>query len=407
MSAPGSLRPRDTADLVDLVASAIDRGAALAPRGQATKRGFGRPVGPAHDLDLGQFTGIGLYEPDELVIGAGAATPMADLLTVMNQSRQHFAFEPPDLAPFYGHAAGAGTIGGAVACNLAGPRRIAAGAARDHFLGFTAVNGRAESFKAGSRVMKNVTGYDLPKLLAGSFGTLAVMTGVTLKVLPRPEKTRTVMVLGLDDAGAARCLSAALGSSHEVSGAAHLPAAVAAAMPVDMIRDAGTSATLVRVEGPGPSVTARAAALHGELAGFGRTEELHSARSLAAWAALRDLRPFVERPDDEVWRLSVAPTAGAGVAALAAADLHWFDWGGGLVWLGWRTGASGRGAALRKLVAAAGGGHVTLMRAADATRAAEDVFGPQPAALAALTDRVKAAFDPRGVLNPGRMRPTD
>src|SRR5690606_9424529 len=121
-------------------------------------------------------------------------------------------------------AAGEGSLGGLLACNLAGPRRIKAGAARDHFLGFSAVTGRGELFKAGGKVVKNVTGYDLPKLIAGSYGTLAVMSEVTVKVLPAPEKTRTVLILGLDDTRAAAALSEALGSPHEVSAAAHLPA---------------------------------------------------------------------------------------------------------------------------------------------------------------------------------------
>src|SRR5688572_23146684 len=154
-----------------------------------------------------------------------------------------------DFGPLLGGAAGAGTIGGALATNLSGPRRIKAGAARDHFLGVTAVSGRGETFKSGGRVVKNVTGYDLCKLLAGSWGTLAVMTEVTLKVLPRAEITQTVLLVGLDDAAAVRAMTLALGSACDVSGAAHLPATVSARVPVPEIASAGTAITALRLEG--------------------------------------------------------------------------------------------------------------------------------------------------------------
>ena len=164
-------------------------------------------------------------------------------------------------------APGAGTIGGALSCNLAGPRRLKAGAARDHFLGFKAVSGRGEAFQAGGRVVKNVTGYDLCKLLAGAHGTLAVLTEVTIKVLPAPEKSRTVLIYGLDDGGAILALSRALNSPHEVSGAAHLPAAVAARSTVDFVAGSGRAVTAIRVEGPGPSVEHRCEALAPRTAG--------------------------------------------------------------------------------------------------------------------------------------------
>ncbi len=397
-----ALKPRDPADLADIIGTAVSRERSLEVVGRGTKRAFGQPMGDLPLLDLSSFSGLGFYEPDELVLRAGAATGIAEIESMLTQSRQQFAFEPPDFGPLFGGPAEMGTLGGMIACNLAGPRRISAGAARDHFLGFKAVNGRGEIFKSGSRVMKNVTGYDLPKLLAGSFGTLAALTEVTCKVMPRPEKTRTVLVYGLDDESGRAALSAGLSSSHEVSGAAHLPAATAALIPIDMVKGAERAVTALRLEGPEPSVAARCLALRAELATFGPTEELHSMRSLALWKALRDAQPFVAAPSMTIWRVSVAPTQGPAVALAAQADLHWFDWGGGQVWLGFHSAATAHAAPLRAAVAKAGG-HALMIRASLADRAAFPVFSEQKPALARLSARVKAGFDPKGILNPGRM----
>jgi len=404
-----TFRPETAEQLQEAVAWAVAEKRPLEVLGQGSKRGWGRPVEAALRLETGGLTGITLYEPEELVLSARAGTPLAEIRAALAEKRQALAFEPGDWAPLWGGEPGAGTIGGLVACNLAGPRRIRQGAARDHFLGFSAATGRGETVKSGGRVVKNVTGYDLSKLLCGSFGTLAVMSEVTLKVLPVAEKTRTVLVLGLDDAAAVRALSAALGSPHEVSGAAHLPAEVAAASGVSYVAQAGGAGgavTAVRVEGPGPSVEARCAGLRRALAAFGETEELHSMNSAGLWRELADLTPFAARPELALWRVSVAPTAGPGVAATVLAErpgLHLYDWGGGLVWLGLATEDDAGEAAVRTAVAAAGGGHATLLRAPEALRATLPVFQPQPPALAALSARLKRAFDPESLLNRGRI----
>jgi glycolate oxidase FAD binding subunit len=302
-----------------------------------------------------------------------------------------------------GATADAGTLGGMLMCNLAGPRRLTAGAARDHLLGFKAVSGHGEVFKSGGRVVKNVTGYDLSKLVTGSYGTLAVLTEVSVKVLPRPEKTRTVLVRGLDDATAIRALSAALGSEHEPTSAAHLPAAVAARSGVGYVASAGAAVTALRLEGFAPSVEARCAALREALAGFGALEELHSMNSVKLWKELRDATPLVDRPELIVWRLSVPPTAAPAIVAAIAPALHWYDWAGGLVWLGIAPGEADAGAARIRAAIPPGGGHATLIRAPAPLRAAVPVFQPQEPALAALTARVKHSFDPSRLLNRGRM----
>lgn len=372
-----------------------------------SKRALGRPTNIESCLDVSALRGISLYEPEELVLSAGPGTPMAEIEQALAERRQQLAFEPPDLGPLLGRAPGGGTLGGAIACNLSGPRRIKAGAARDHFLGFTAISGRGEVFKSGGRVVKNVTGYDLCKLLAGSYGTLAALTDVTIKVLPAPEKTRTVLIFGLDDAAACAAMTRALGSMHEVSGAAHLPAPAAATSQVSYVKDAAAAVTALRVEGPGPSVEHRCAALRRELADFGATEELHGRNSALLWRELADVTPLVARPELAVWRLSLPPQAGHAVVreiADAASGLHYYDWGGGLVWLGVMPDEMAGAAAIRAALAPHGG-HATLIRAAEALRAAVPVFQPLDPAKAGLSERVKDGFDPQRVLNPGRMYP--
>ncbi len=252
VTAANSLRPRDENDLVAAAQWALAEGKTFEVVGGGSKRAIGRAAQWDVTLDLSAFAGITLYEPAELVLSAKAATPLAAIEAALAANRQELAFEPIDYGPLLGQSAGQGTLGGVLAANLAGPRRIKAGAARDHFLGFRAVSGRGEAFKSGGRVVKNVTGYDLSKLLAGSWGTLAAMTEVTLKVLPRAETEQTVVAHGLSDADAIRALAAAMGSEAEASGAAHLPAEVAAQLPSDLAR--GEALTVLRLEGVLPSI---------------------------------------------------------------------------------------------------------------------------------------------------------
>src|SRR5579862_8969564 len=275
-----------------------------------TKRGLGRPLQTPHVLDLNRLSGIRDYAPSELVLTAGAATPLGAIDRALNAAGQMLAFEPPDWRGLLGAVHGSQTLGGIIACNLSGPRRIKSGAARDHFLGFTAVSGRAELFKAGGKVVKNVTGYDLPKLMAGSYGTLAALAEVTVKVLPRPETAATVLVSGVAPDVAVQLMAAALGSQHEVSGAAYLPPATPRAAPLP----AAMGVVALRVEGPEPSVAYRRDALLGELTAGGETASLGDADTAALWRDIANVAPLAGLADRSVWRVSVAPSRGAEVA---------------------------------------------------------------------------------------------
>lgn len=401
-----TLEPRDAGEVLDAVRWAVAGEQPLELVGNRTKRAFGRPFQATCTLDLSALSGIVSYEPEELVLTVRAGTPLAEVEALLAGRRQQLAFEPADWGPLFGAGVGRQTVGGVLACNLSGPRRIKAGAARDHFLGFEAVSGRAERFKAGGRVVKNVTGYDLCKLLAGSHGTISALTEVTLKVLPAPERTRTVVLLGLDDAAGVAALTRALHGSFEAAGAAHLPARVAAVSGVPAVADAGASVTAVRLEGFGPSVDYRAGRLVAELGGLAPAVELEDDASAAFWREVRDAAAFVHRPERVVWRLSVPPSQGPAVAARIGArlDADWyFDWGGGLVWLAPEApGGDGGAEAVRGAIGPEGG-HATLVRAPETLRASVSVFHPQPAPLAALSARVKSGFDPKHILNPGRM----
>jgi glycolate oxidase FAD binding subunit len=396
-----SMDVRDAADAIEALRGAAARNQPLAIVGAGSKKRLGRHAPASRELSTRALAGVTLYEPEELVLSAGAGTPLREIEALLDAHRQQFAFEPMDYAPLFGGATRSATIGGVIAVNASGPRRIKAGGARDHLLGFQCVTGRGEKVKSGGRVMKNVTGYDLSKLICGSYGTLALLTEVTLKVLPKAETEQTLLVIGLDEAQSLARLRRASGTPHEASAFAMLPAG---AEPLGY--DGNVAA--LRLEGPEVSVATRRDALITELADSGAEfETLTQEDSAALWASLRDATPIAGH-SGQVWRLSLAPTdGGKAVEALrrggAPILAYFYDWCGGLVWLCLEPAPDAHAAAVRAAVDSYGG-HATLIRAADETRAKVDVFHPQPAPLAALTRRVKESFDPAYVLERGRMR---
>ncbi len=395
------LKPRDANDVAEAITSAAAGGKRLELIGRGSKREIGRAAQTDATLDLSAISGITLYEPEELVLSARAATPIAEIEKALKEKKQELAFEPMDYGPLLNKAPGAGTIGGAICAGLSGPRRIKAGAARDFMLGVSAVSGRGEIFKAGGRVVKNVTGYDLPRLLAGSWGTLAAMTDITLKVLPRAEDCTTVLVYGLSDARANEAMSVAMGSSCEVSAAAHLPKVSADRIPE--LNAPGKAVTALRLEGISQSVAYRKVKLEELLRPFGELGSLDAAKSRALWKNIRDVMPFAGRVGRPVWKISTtpsfAPGIAAGIHAVSGAD-YFYDWAGGLLWLE-MPGDKPEESVVRG--ALAGRGHATLIRASAAARASAEVFEPLDPVRAAISQRLKASFDPNGVLNPGRI----
>ncbi|MBQ8101327.1 MAG: FAD-binding protein [Afipia sp.] len=405
-----TLKVRDAGDVEEAVRSALAAEQPLEIVGHGSKRAIGLPMATNAVLDLSALNAVTSYEPNELIVTVQAGAPMADLLSLIDSKNQQFAFDPMDTSVLLGTPRGAGTVGGMIGAGLAGPRRIKAGGVRDHLLGANAVSGFGDSFKTGGKVVKNVTGYDLCKLLAGSWGTLSVMTEVTLKVMPKAETERTLVLRGLDDVAANRAMTTALGSPYDVSGVAHLPLSV--------FRDTGgglaglgssqQAVTLIRLEGIGASVPHRAGSVNKALASFGAAEMIEDDASAAVWASLRDVTPFAASGSLgawPVWRIVCPPASGGAFGQALARDTGGdviYDWGGGLIWAALPPAADAHAALLRQRLKPVGG-HATLVRAADQVRNTVDVFHPQDAGVAALGQRVKASFDPRNILNRGRM----
>ncbi|WP_421991146.1 FAD-binding protein [Roseococcus sp.] len=383
------ISPETEEALARVVARAHAAGQPLAIEGHGTKRAMLRPVQAGSTLSTRNLTGITLYRPTELMIRARAGTPIPEIEAALAEHGQHIIAEPPDLRALFGTQEPA-TLGGVVSTNLSGPRRIMWGAMRDHVLGIRAVAGDGEIFRSGGRVLKNVTGLDLCKLLSGAHGTLGVLTEVALKVLPAGEATGTLSLRVPDVASGVAALSAALGSPYGVSGAA-------------LLMGAEGLTALARIEDFSESVSYRLGRLREDLAPRGDVTVVEDPRPL--WRSIRDAEPLGAAPEDAIWRLSLAPSQAAhAVAALqeAFAAKLMLDWGGGLVWIAGPATAQAHGAVMQ--AAAASGGTFTLFRAPPTLAASVPVLPEEPLPLAAIARRVKAVLDPAGVLNPGRMR---
>lgn len=403
------LKPRTADEVAEVVGWAVGEKSAIELMSGGTKRGLGHKIsknGETHILDLSGVSGITNYEPEELVVSVRPGTLLPDLQEILLNEGQQLGFEPPDLGPLYGLPRGRSTVGGIVGCNLSGSRRLRAGAVRDHVLGLSCVSGRGETFKCGGRVVKNVTGYDLCKLLTGSYGTLAALTEVTLKVVPAPEKVSTFVLKDLDDAAAISAMAAGMNSAAEISAAAHIPVELALRVSGGD-ENAAASLTALRLEGPAPSVDGRLIMLQ-QMDAFCNLEStiFTNDRSLEFWANVRDVMPFSDKPDQVLWRLSVAPSEGAKVTAAISAQLDaswYYDWAGGLIWIS-VPGAEGEGgcAVIRNAIAVSGG-HATLIRGPDALRSRVSVFQPQDSSIGRIAQQIKDAFDPHTILNPGRM----
>ncbi len=403
MTTTETFAPANLDELQCLIAWAADESAPLTIEGGGTKREFGQPIDTARLVSTRAMTGVSLYEPDELVISAACGTRLAEIEALIAEQQQMLAFEPADYGAILGAAPGTQTVGGVFACNLAGPRRIKAGAARDHLLGLNCVTGHGQIIKTGGRVMKNVTGYDLCKLLTGSFGTLAVMSHLTFKVLPAPEFEVTLVVPGHDRAALLAILRQAMGTAWEVSAAAMLPEAAAARSDVAAVAAAGGALALLRLEGSEPSVRYRRERLQTELTGAASFVVEHET-SKRLWREIRDVA-LLPRQSAVLWRLSCPPTRAEAIA-LTLEPLGFelmFDWAGGLIWLA----ADEPHAQAVRASLGAGGGHATLVRAPLEARRRTPVFQPQAKALAALNERVKKCFDPNNILNPGRTTHAD
>ena len=388
--------PSDVEEVQQCIQAALSQQTPLEIVGGGSKRCYGRPVETTHQLNLSRIAGIVDYQPEELILVVKPGTTLTEVQNVLAEKNQVLAFDPP-------HWGEGATIGGTIATNLSGPGRFRSGAARDHLLGFQAVDGRGEIIRGGGRVVKNVTGYDLSKAMCGSFGTLAVLTELVVKVLPRPEVERTVIVPGMTEAEGSALMVEAAGSSHDVAALAHLPAGVELPKIVQGLASKDAGMTLLKVEGPLPSVEHHCQGLQGltnKQAVF-----LEDADSQVLWDAIRELKPLPVTSQTNLWRISIPPTAAPDVwqeFRVLGATQGFMDWGGGLLWVLLPT--SRRGQRTHE-ISQNHGGHARLIRRGNDVYEGEVVFPPLDPVKEELHKNLKQAFDPAGILNPGRMYP--
>lgn len=342
----------------EAVRQAAANGQPLCLRGSGSKDFYGGPLQGA-PLDLSPFRGIVRYEPKELVLTARAGTPLAEIGQALAANRQMLPFEPPS----FGAAA---TLGGCVAAGLSGPRRAYQGAVRDFVLGVRMLDGRGDDLRFGGQVMKNVAGYDIPRLQTGAQGTLGVLLTVSLKVLPRPACERS-LCFEMDAAMAIDTMNRLAGRPLPLSAACHLT-------------DAGRQQLWLRLSGAAEAVSAAARQLGGE--------PVADAESQPFWSDLRERRLDFFTETESLWRLSLPPAA----PLLDLPGEVLLDWGGAQRWL--KTAAS---ADAVRAAATAAGGHAAWLGKRGT------VLPPLAPALGSLQRRVKNAFDPECILNPGRL----
>jgi len=348
--------------------------------GAGTKQTFGRAVVTMGSvLDVSGLRGIVSYEPNELILTAAPGTPVGEIELALAEKGQRLGFDPPDWGPLLGAEPGLGTIGGAISADANGPARVRCGAVRDHLLGIRGVNGFGEAFKGGGKVVKNVTGFDVPKLVCGAMGTICVLTEVTLRVFPKPPLSSILSVRDLAPEEGFALLRKVWSSPLDATGLAY-----------------SHGRALIRLEGEKEPLAEKTAMLRALLDGR-LAEEVPEGE--IAFRAIANGEVFIDTPFD-VWRAFVPPAAAAQVAAEIDAPLWLADWAGGLLWLGTLPGSDTVRAAVNRA-----GGHAVLLRASEEARERADVFEPQNAVRMGITRSVKAAFDPLGLFNPGRMWP--
>ncbi len=347
-----------------------------------------RPIGKLVEgapLNTTGLNGITLYEPGSLTLVVRSGTPVSKVEKTLASEGQRLAFEPMDHRVLLG-TTGEPTMGGIAAANISGPRRIQVGAARDFLLGVRFVDGSGNIVKNGGRVMKNVTGYDLVKLLAGSYGTLGVLTEVSFKVLPIAERQLTLSIARQSAAEAVASISKAMSSPFEVTGAAHA---------------GGT--THLRIEGTEASTTYRSERLASLLDGELQINEDQVAQT-ELWQDIKNVNQLASHSN--VWRVSMTPSKAPDFIEMVKREHETeilMDWAGGLLWIGSQGEPKALHEKLQKEIYSYGGGHVTLVKASPESRSALSVFQPEPRAIGALTNGLRARFDPKGILNPGLM----
>ena len=370
---------------------------------------IGRSIQCSQTLDLRKNSGVIEYAPEELFIKVKAGTPLIDILEILKSKKQCLGFEPVDLGYLYNGKSNYGSIGGVTSCNLSGPRRFKSGALRDHLLGFTAVNGKGECIKSGGTVVKNVTGYDLSKLLAGSYGTLSVLTELVFKVIPEPEYAETFILYDLNPKKAMEAFSVAMKTSLEVSGACFYSKKNTEFLRLNDI-DSSKSVTAFRVEGPKKSVQERIVSLTKIFKEIKEKTVLELYQSNLFWKITANLECF-SNSQNLVAKISLPPTETAGFISQFCEDdimdinnKYFVDWAGGLVFLEINDKDPSY-LILEKIkkFCKEKGSHITIIKANDNLRRTGFFVSTSDENIKILAAKIKQSFDPKSILNPGKI----
>jgi glycolate oxidase FAD binding subunit len=392
---------RSEAEIADAVLAALDDKSPFEIVSGGGKRSYGRPVSAGRIVDVGALSGIIKYEPEELVFSAHAATPLKEIEAALSEKKQMLGFEPADWTALFGGDPGRATLAGTITTNACGARRVKAGAVRDHVIGCRFVNGSGEAVKAGGSVIKNVTGFDISRLMCGAFGTLGVLTELTLRVVPLPPRTASFALSMSSAEEGLRALRQAAVLPVDPTGLAYLPEPVLKASVAARAGSFGGAAgiAVIRLEGAPSALTEKLAILRQTFGGFDAVTFTDGVTG-SLFREIGNGGVFINRATD-IWRLCVPSSAAHEAVERSGAQFWYADWAGGLLWLG-LNGDEQTATRLRGLTARLGG-HATLMRASTAARDSLQVFEPEAPARAGLTQTVKAAFDPHRLFNPGRM----
>lgn len=398
------LRPAADWELASFLSEATATSTPVEIFGGHTKAQLGRPRTAAAAISTHVLRGIRSYQPAERIITVQAGCLISDLERELAPHGQMLGFEPVDVATVFGEKPGRATIGGVICSNLAGSRRIAAGGIGDHLVGIKAVAGTGEVIQSGGPVARGNAGLNLTRVLVGSWGTLAALVEVSLRVAPVPQATRTIVSLGLSEEIAIEAMSGAMQTPYGVTGTVHLEPPIASRLWSDGLGSDGRSVTAIRLENMAHAMPGCLERLQVALAAYGDVHVLDDEKSEILWHELRQLLvlPHSETP---LWRISTLPSKAFEVVSAIRRYISvdaYYDWSGGLIWLEVPQSADAGATEIRRVVASTGG-HATLIRASADVKAAIDVFEPMHSGVELMTRRLKQVFDPAGILNPGRI----
>ena len=394
--------PKEEIEIQQIIKHCFKKNLPIEIVGSQTKRRIGKQLQCAKTLDMSNYSGIIDYKPEELYITVKAGTPLKEIQNQLKKNNQHLAFEPTNFSEIFKTSANEGTIGGTLSCNFSGSRRFKVGSARDHILGFKGFNGKGEKIKSGGTVVKNVTGYDLSKLITGSFGTLLVLSEITMKVLPLESYSKTIIVSDLSLEHGLAIMSSAIATSNDPSGAVYYPANFRNNFVFNDLTHPG-SITAIRVEGTKISTNQRIDNLLKELSLMDKKLTiLDSTQSEIFWEDTRNLKVF-SKNDTSLIRAVAPPAATLNlINRLKTFHPNYFlDWGGSLIWIELDYLSSQKIDQIRQRIVETNG-YMTVIKSKDNIKSSSEIFTIDPIKFK-ISQNIKKSFDPKRIFNPGKM----